>query len=238
LFGKDIIARVLVGAGVLIVGLLMLTPHLLHSPLSQQLAPLIPCVIALWLARMATDELSIMAASNGGRWLWRGIVMAFVTTVGLMIAVILSLYDWRLYLVLLLGTFATDSFALVGGRVARWVPGYRVHAMTSHSQSKTVEGLIAGLVLGWVVVYVSLWLLTAPSGLVAWPYIYGLAGLVPPIAVYGDFFESRMKRDYGIKDSGTCLGAHGGVLDRLDSIGAVFALVGSGMWAALHFVPL
>jgi CDP-diglyceride synthetase len=50
--------------------------------------------------------------------------------------------------------------------------------------------------------------------------LLGLAiGLVAPI---GDLFESAIKRDLEIKDTGTLLGAHGGVLDRLDA--AVFAV--------------
>ena len=54
-------------------------------------------------------------------------------------------------------------------------------------------------------------------------------GLAGPL---GDLFESQVKRDSGVKDTGKAFGAHGGALDRLDA--AFFTLVaGYYVWLAL-----
>ena len=57
-----------------------------------------------------------------------------------------------------------------------------------------------------------------------------LAAAVTLAAPVGDLFESYLKRDMGVKDTGRLLAAHGGVLDRLD------ALLFAG--AAAYFVAL
>jgi phosphatidate cytidylyltransferase len=122
----------------------------------------------------------------------------------------------------LVGTFLGDTGAYLGGQLF----GRRPLA-PSLSPSKTVEGLLIGMafaVLGvWIAGRYQTWL----PGTHAIVLGVGVA-LAAPV---GDLFESFLKREAGVKDSGTLFGAHGGALDRLDA--ALFAIVvGYYIWAA------
>jgi phosphatidate cytidylyltransferase len=109
---------------------------------------------------------------------------------------------------------AADVAAFV---VGRWV-GSRPMA-PAISPNKTVEGFIGGLV-GAVIVGGIIGKEVAPWAGIKHGLLLGLSiGLIAPA---GDLFESMVKRDLGIKDSGSVLAGHGGLLDRFDSI--LFAL--------------
>jgi phosphatidate cytidylyltransferase len=120
------------------------------------------------------------------------------------------------------GTFLGDTGAYLGGHMF----GRRPLA-PSISPNKTVEGLVIGMlfaVLGvWIAGRYQEWL----PGTHALVLGVGVA-LAAPV---GDLFESFVKREAGIKDSGGLFGAHGGALDRLDAV--LFAAVASYyIWAA------
>jgi phosphatidate cytidylyltransferase len=122
----------------------------------------------------------------------------------------------------LVGTFLGDTGAYLGGRMF----GRRPLA-PSISPNKTVEGLVIGMlfaVLGvWIAGRYQEWL----PGTHALVLGLGVA-LVAPI---GDLFESFVKREAGIKDSGGLFGAHGGALDRLDAV-LFTAVVSYYVWSA------
>jgi phosphatidate cytidylyltransferase len=124
---------------------------------------------------------------------------------------------------ILVGTFAGDTGAYLGGRTF----GTRRLAPRI-SPNKTVEGLVIGFLVAvlatWCAGLYQDWL----SGVDA--LLLGVAiGLAAPL---GDLFESQVKRDSGVKDTGKAFGAHGGALDRLDA--AFFTLVaGYYVWLAL-----
>ena len=88
------------------------------------------------------------------------------------------------------------------------------------SPGKTWEGVAGGLVAS--VAYAIILSLAAPGGLPA-PESKGWAGyaliamLLCGLGIVGDLFESAVKRGAGVKDSGSLLPGHGGVLDRIDS---------------------
>lgn len=122
----------------------------------------------------------------------------------------------------LVGTFLGDTGAYLGGRLF----GRRPLA-PSISPNKTVEGLVIGMaftVLGvWFAGRYQDWLPGSHA------LVLGLG--VAVFAPIGDLFESFVKRQAGAKDTGTLLGAHGGVLDRLDAV-LFTAVVGYYIWLA------
>ena len=67
-------------------------------------------------------------------------------------------------------------------------------------------------------------ILLQQTGLLRYPLLHTviLAVVMVVAAVYGDLFESQWKRHYDVKDSGTVIPGHGGLLDRFDS--AIFAI--------------
>ena len=88
------------------------------------------------------------------------------------------------------------------------------------SPGKSWEG-VAGAAVALVIYYAALWLLVPESARVfsAGAGLALFAALLP-LSIEGDLFESWMKRQAGVKDSGTLLPGHGGLLDRIDGLTA------------------
>jgi len=192
---------------------------------------------ALWggerqvlLALMASVPLTFLLASampRGRSSVTAGMALTLlgIVWVGLPVAIAILLFQLphgsAIIVNVLVGTFVGDTGAYLGGRAF----GRRPLA-PAISPSKTVEGLLIGMVAAVVG--------TMCAGLYQDWLSHGEAALlgaaVAVAAPFGDLFESRVKRDAGVKDSGGLFGPHGGALDRLDA--ALFALV-AGYWVWL-----
>jgi phosphatidate cytidylyltransferase len=116
----------------------------------------------------------------------------------------------------LLAVFADDTAAYLIGRLIG-----RHKLAPSLSPGKTWEGFVAGSVAAVAVCFFALYeeretFLSIPEALV-------LGCAVALAVALGDLFESTLKRDMEVKDTGRLLGGHGGMLDRIDSL--LFAAV-------------
>jgi phosphatidate cytidylyltransferase len=124
---------------------------------------------------------------------------------------------------ILIGTFLGDTAAYLGGKAF----GRRKLA-PNISPNKTVEGLIIGALITifavWCASLYQSWLSDGNALLLG----LGIAILAP----LGDLFESQVKRDADVKDTGRIMGPHGGLLDRLDAL--MFTVVGGYyIWLAM-----
>ena len=110
-------------------------------------------------------------------------------------------------------TWSTDIGAYFVGRAI----GKRKLA-PSISPGKTVEGLVGGMIAATLLGGAWGFVLELP------PALFVLAPIFALSAQAGDLFESWMKRRAGLKDSGSWLPGHGGLLDRLDGLVPVAVL--------------
>jgi phosphatidate cytidylyltransferase len=157
-----------------------------------------------------------------------GVTLLGVVWVGAGIGLLLLVRDIDVYgfwavMAVMFTVFAADTAAFFVGRTI----GRRKMA-PAISPAKTWEGFLAGLLAAMGTAFLVLYqdrdeFLTIPEMLL-------LGAVVALAGVFGDLFESAIKRDLGVKDSGRLLGGHGGILDRVDAL----------LWAgpAAYFVIL
>jgi phosphatidate cytidylyltransferase len=180
-------------------------------------------LIFLWslLGKLGAHLVGRMALTAFGV-LWVAVGFAYIMLVR-------SLnHGQSLAILLVTCTVANDTFAYFVGRVIGR------HRMAPRiSPKKTVEGAIGGLAGSTIAaLLVSVYSNGMPRG---GAVLVGL--IIGVVGQWGDLFESAIKRDFGVKDSGKILPGHGGILDRFDA----FLFVGvatywSSMWLLKDFI--
>ena len=159
-------------------------------------------------------------------WLWRGWKMrsrplalavgaVVVLPAGLSLVSLHAIAPHVLLMVLAL-VWVADVAAYFAGRA------FGRHKLApAISPGKTWEG--AGGALVAVVIYAIICTMAMPQlraivNGISWGLCIGVAALLCAVSIIGDLFESLMKRQADVKDSGTLLPGHGGALDRIDSV--------------------
>ncbi|MFT5722991.1 MAG: phosphatidate cytidylyltransferase [Bacteroidia bacterium] len=146
-------------------------------------------------------------------WLYISVTFAFLLRIGNLgfktdSTELLPYNGMQIVLVFIL-IWVNDTFAYLVGRKFG-----KTKLAPKLSPKKSVEGFVGGIVFSIAFAI----LLHKFFPLFDVIHFIALALICSIIGTLGDLFESRIKRQLGIKDSGTALGGHGGFLDRMDSI--------------------
>lgn len=169
-----------------------------------------------------------------GRTLWSSNVWVN-TLIGLWLIVpfgvgaffLLNYFSYKIFLILLLVIACADSFAYFSGQLWGRLGG-NYHLLASRvSPGKSWEGVWGGMICTALVLFI----LGLFSNLITWQLVALMVFVIIPISIMGDLFESMVKRIYGVKDSGTLLPGHGGLLDRLDSLTAAVPVF---VWCCIY----
>jgi phosphatidate cytidylyltransferase len=205
-------------------------PHPLRSPLRDQVvfSLLSLSLFATFFYGQPSWHLPALAAGGLVALIWslfsvpvteRGARQAIAMAGGLVyLPLLLSfvpvVYDreqgiwWMLYL--FAGTWMGDTGAYFAGR---FLGSHKMFPRVS--PKKTWEGFFGGLIaaVASAAIFKALGLPDLP-----WHHAIICAAILDLFGVVGDLVESMMKRSYQVKDSGTIMPGHGGILDRIDSL--------------------
>jgi phosphatidate cytidylyltransferase len=118
---------------------------------------------------------------------------------------------WTVPFAIIVIVWVNDAVAYLGGSAIG-----RHKLVPRISPGKSWEGVIIGTIGAFVAAYILV--ITLNRDWLTLPLAMVLAGIVSVIAPIGDLSESLLKRELGIKDMGSLIPGHGGILDRFDSM--------------------
>jgi phosphatidate cytidylyltransferase len=153
----------------------------------------------------------VLARTRAAASLWASIGVALVGLPAVALVWLRSIPEVGLHLLLwlLIVVWTTDTAAYV---IGRRVGGPRLAPVVS--PGKTWSGLGGGVIGASLASVITAWALGSER-LVQFA---GLGAVFAVLAQLGDLAESMLKRSAGVKDSGTLIPGHGGVLDRVDGL--------------------
>jgi len=181
---------------------------------------------ALLVVAMGALAAVLVARNRGQDPIWQALGVVYLGLPALALVSLRTFPErgWQLIAGLFLIVWATDTGALIFGKL---IGGPRMAPVLS--PSKTWAGTIGGSMTAALVFGCYIWLLGGTLWIAA---LFGL--IFSAVAHAGDLFESFVKRRFGIKNSGSLIPGHGGVLDRMDS--TIFASVALALLVfGVHF---
>ncbi len=192
--------------------------------------------ILLPAAALLTLTVSFLAyAKRGGEYAFEKIAFLFLACIvfpcffSLLYPISEADNGSGLMLIPLIASWSADTGAQFMGKA------FGKHKLApSISPNKTVEGFIGGLVFGVIgmgIYALVLYFMSKPVRLVSL-LVFGLLGAL--FGTAGDLFFSYVKREYKIKDFGSLMPEHGGIMDRFDSSLFVIPL----LYVYMQFFPV
>ncbi len=139
-------------------------------------------------------------------------LLADVLFLGIGFNLLITVYNYGIeyFILLILITTLTDTFALFGGKLVG------KHKFTNISPNKTIEGCLIGTLVSTFVC--TMYYINVISSVSSVFSVICVIIFLSIIGQCGDLFFSAIKREYNKKDFSNLIPGHGGILDRLDSI--------------------
>ena len=169
----------------------------------------IKCILFLFY-----DNIQKISTSSKYLYLLGYIILPFVFITKISFGI--NDYNPKIIIGLFILIWTNDTFAYIVGKSIG-----RTKLLEKISPKKTVEGFLGGIVFAILAGYlISKYYIRAnpqfsERSILIWTSIAVIVGVVGTI---GDLIESKFKRIAGVKDSGSIMPGHGGILDRLDSV--------------------
>ncbi|MBA2653861.1 MAG: phosphatidate cytidylyltransferase [Gammaproteobacteria bacterium] len=195
------------------IGFLVLLAAVLVLSVFVPLYVIISLAVVWWLIAITLLAIYPRGKERWGNSIWiRSLIGFLVLTPCWVGLIILQGFSPIVLMYCLILIWGADTAAYFAGK--KWGQHKLAPAI---SPGKTYEGFIGGLIAAAVIAGVGFWVLRIPSDRGLLFFIVSVIG-GGLISVIGDLFESMMKRQSHIKDSGSILPGHGGLLDRIDSM--------------------
>lgn len=186
----------------------------------------------VWTAFVAVVTLGVLwewwglvkrfVGSPAGRGLWNVGGLLYVGVAATALAMMRSGAPGLVLVLTVVGAVvATDIGAYFAGRA---IGGPKIAPKIS--PSKTWAGLFGGAIAAGLALIAIITLTDERVAVTLLPIYLIAGGVVAIVAQTGDFFESWMKRQAGVKDSGNLIPGHGGLFDRVDGLLAVCFIIG------------
>ncbi|RLN94752.1 hypothetical protein BBJ28_00005279 [Nothophytophthora sp. Chile5] len=218
---------------------IFLTMHSTACPMNQSSCGMVLDTSQVFLVGMVAILVFRFASSRSGTeafvtFMLDVLGLIYITgTLSVLVAFVdddLRILYRKLLIALLYIVWASDTGAYIIGKTLAHFKYPYYNPLAAHlSKNKDYEGTVGAIAFGIVAMAIASDILDLPGSFrtkVGFTIVAVICGRL------GDLFESLLKRAAGVKDSGTLIPGHGGVLDRIDAL--MFATVVFSRYFALH----